>query len=89
MLRARDLRTGCSRATSQEMLHAGLPNGWSVGDKSGSGDHGTQNDIGIIKPPRGAPILATVYYTESAEPLPTREQVIAEVGQIIARTFGS
>jgi beta-lactamase class A len=70
-------------------LHAGLPNGWSVGDKSGSGDHGTQNDIGIIKPPRGAPILATVYYTESAEPLPTREQVVAEVGQIIARTFGS
>jgi beta-lactamase class A len=70
------------------LLHAGLPNGWSVGDKSGSGDHATRNDIGIIKPPRGAPILATVYYTESAEPLSSREQVIAEVGQIIARTFG-
>jgi beta-lactamase class A len=58
------------------LLHAGLPNGWSVGDKSGSGDHATRNDIGIIKPPRGAPILATVYDTESAEPLSSREQVI-------------
>ena len=71
------------------LLHAGLPDGWSVGDKSGAGDHGTRNDIGIIKPPRGAPILATVYYTESAEPMASREQVIAEVGRIIANTFGN
>jgi hypothetical protein len=35
------------------------------------------------------PILAPVYCTESAEPLSSREQVIAEVSQITARTFGS
>jgi hypothetical protein len=38
---------------------------------------------------RGPPILATIYCTESAEPLSSREQVIAEVSQITARTFGS
>ncbi len=70
------------------LLHAGLPDGWRVGDKSGSGEHGTRNDIGIILPPRAAPILAAVYYTEAPGPLSSREQVIAETGRIIADTFG-
>jgi beta-lactamase class A len=71
------------------LLHAGLPNGWRVGDKSGSGEHGTRNDIGIILPPKAAPILAAVYYTESAAPLSSREEVIAETGRIIAQTLGA
>jgi beta-lactamase class A len=71
------------------LLHAGLPNGWHVGDKSGSGERGSRNDIAIIMPPEAAPILAAVFYTESAEPLPVREKVIAETGRIIAQTFGT
>ncbi len=71
------------------LLHAGLPNGWRVGDKSGSGDHGTRNDIGIIVPPGAEPIVAAVYYTGSVEPLASREQVIAEAGRIIAQSVGT
>jgi beta-lactamase class A len=70
-------------------LSSFAPEPYCSGAISRSGDHGTRNDVGIIKPPRGAPILATVYCTESAEPLSSREQVIAEVSQITARTFGS
>ncbi len=69
------------------LLHAGLPDGWKVGDKSGSGDHGTRNDIGIIVPPEAAPIVAAVYYTGSAAPPAARDQVIAESGRIIARSL--
>jgi beta-lactamase class A len=71
------------------LLHAGLPNGWQVGDKSGSGEHGTRNDVGIIVPPEAAPIVAAVYYTGSAEPLSAREQVIAEAGRIITQSLGT
>ncbi len=71
------------------LLHAGLPNGWRVGDKSGSGEHGTRNDIGIILPPGAAPIVAAVYYTGSVEPRSSREQVIAEAGRIIAHSLGA
>jgi beta-lactamase class A len=77
-----------SRITSN-LLRAGLPNGWRVGDKSGSGEHGTRNDIGIIVPPGAAPIVAAVYYTASVEPLSSREQVIAETGRIIAQSLGT
>ena len=45
-------------------LRAGLPPTWGIGDKTGSGDHGTANTIGIIRPPGRAPLLAAVYYTE-------------------------
>jgi beta-lactamase class A len=71
------------------LLRAGLPNGWRVGDKSGAGEHGTRNDIGIIVPPGAAPIVAAVYYTESVEPRSSHEQVIAEVGRIIAQSLGT
>jgi beta-lactamase class A len=43
-------------------LRAGLPLGWRIGDKTGSGDHGTANTIAIIWPPERAPIIAAVYY---------------------------
>lgn len=66
------------------LLRAGLPGDWRVGDKSGSGSNGTRNDLGIILPPKAAPILAAVYYTESTQPAASREKVIAEVGAIIA-----
>ncbi len=71
------------------LLRAGLPSGWRAGDKSGSGEHGTRNDIGIILSPRATQILESVYYTESTEPVSSREQVIAGVGQIIAQAFGA
>jgi beta-lactamase class A len=71
------------------LLRAGLPNGWRVGDKSGSGEHGTRNDIGIIVPPGAARIVAAVYYTQSIEPGSSREQVIAEAGRIIAQSLGA
>ena len=39
--------------------------------------------------PRPAPIVAAVFYTESAEPLASREQVIADAGRIIAQSLGA
>ena len=35
--------------TIGERLRAGLPPGWRVGDKTGSGDHGTANVVAIIR----------------------------------------
>ncbi len=71
-----------------DLLQAGLPNGWRVGDKSGSGGHGTRNDVGIILPPEAAPILAAVYYTGTTEPISVTDHVIAEVGRIIVKSVG-
>jgi beta-lactamase class A len=68
-------------------LRAGLPPGWRIGDKTGSGDHGTANTIAIIRPPERAPIIATVYLTESSAPMDARNAIHKEIGALIAETF--
>jgi beta-lactamase class A len=68
-------------------LRAGLPASWRIGDKTGSGDHGTANTIAIIRPPGAAPIIAAVYYTESSAPMEARNAIHKEIGTLIAQTF--
>jgi beta-lactamase class A len=68
-------------------LRAGLPPSWRIGDKTGSGDHGTANTIAILWPPDRPPIIAAVYYTESSEPMDARNAIHKEIGALIAETF--
>ncbi len=49
--------------TGNTRIRAGVPAGWVVGDKTGTGGYGTTNDIGIIWPPQGDPIVVAIYFT--------------------------
>lgn len=71
-------------STGTEQLRAGMPAGWRVGDKTGSGTHHETNDIAIIWPPQRKPLLVTAYYTGSAADADGRHAVLAEVGRIAA-----
>jgi beta-lactamase class A len=74
---------GCR--TGDRRLRAGVPAGWRVGDKTGSGERGTANDIGILWPPARAPILVAAYYTgATAATEEARSAVLAEVGRLAA-----
>jgi beta-lactamase class A len=68
-------------------LRAGLPPSWRIGDKTGTGERGSTNAIAIIWPPGRAPLIATVYYTESSAPTDARNAVHKEIGALIAETF--
>jgi beta-lactamase class A len=68
-------------------LRAGLPSSWRIGDKTGSGERGSTNTIAIIWPPERAPLIATVYYTESLAPMDARNAIHKEIGGLIAETF--
>jgi beta-lactamase class A len=65
-------------------LRAGLPGDWAVGDKTGSGEFGTTNDVGVIWPPGRAPIVVAIYFTETRAALEQRIAVLASVGRAIA-----
>jgi beta-lactamase class A len=78
----KDCKTGDTR------LRAGLPGGWIVGDKTGTGYFGSTNDIAIAWPPGQAPILIAAYYTESKSQQATRDYVIAEAARIVERQIG-
>ncbi len=70
--------------TGDKRLRAGIPAAWRIGDKTGSGDHGATNDVAIMWPDGGGPILVTVYFAESKLDADARNAVIAEVGRVIA-----
>jgi beta-lactamase class A len=70
--------------TGGARIRAGLPGGWRIGDKTGSGERGTTNDVGVLWPPRRAPLLLTVYLTGTAAPAEQRNATIAAVGRAVA-----
>jgi beta-lactamase class A len=70
--------------TGDRRLRAGIPDGWRVGDKTGSGEHGTTNDIGIVWPRGGGAILVAAYLTETSRDTPACEAVLAAIGRIVA-----
>lgn len=70
--------------TGFKRLRAGLPAGWQIGDKTGTGDNGTVNTVAILRPPGRAPLIATVYLTGATAPMATCEAVHAEIGRLIA-----
>ena len=76
-----DNRTGTHR------LRAGLPTGWRIGDKTGSGSHGSANDIAILWPPGRAPLLVATYLTGTTADPGRREAALAAVARAIARAF--
>lgn len=81
---SRDRLTVWMRAnkTGDARLRAGVPAGWQVADKTGSGRNGATNDIGVLWPPGGAPLLAAVYLTETNASAEQRNAVIAAVGEL-------
>jgi beta-lactamase class A len=69
--------------TGDTRLRAGLPADWRTGDKTGSGERGTTNDVGVVWPPGRAPIVVAIYYTETSVAAEKRNAVLAAVGRAL------
>jgi beta-lactamase class A len=75
-------KTGATR------LRSGLPRGWTVGDKTGTGENGTANDIAFIRRPARAPLLVAAYLTGAAAASgAARDAALAEVGKVVGEAF--
>jgi beta-lactamase class A len=72
--------------TGDKRLRAGLPAGWKCGDKTGSGEKGTTNDVGLIWPPSGKPIVVSIFLTGTDAASELRNDIMADVGRLIAGT---
>lgn len=72
-----------ANTTGNTCIRAGMPIGWTVGDKTGSGDYGTRNDIAVLWPTKGSPIVLSIYFTQFKKEAPKRDDVIASATQIV------
>jgi beta-lactamase class A len=68
--------------TGDQRLRAGAPRSWRIGDKTGTGERGTTNDVGILWPPERKPLLIAAFIADSSAPLAVRNEVLAGVGRL-------
>jgi beta-lactamase class A len=85
----RDRLLGWMRAceTGRDRLRAGLPQDWSVGDKTGSGSRSAVNHVAIAVPPGRAPILVAAYMSDSGKGLAALVAAHADVGRLVAQLW--
>lgn len=69
--------------TGDAKLRAGLPKEWVIGDKTGSGEYGTVNDVAVIWPSNRKPVIASIYITETKASFDDCNAAIAHVGRAI------
>jgi beta-lactamase class A len=67
-------------------IRAKLPQDWGVGDKTGTGEHGTANDVAVLWPPGRGPVLVAVYLTATDGDAARCNAAIAEVGALVMQS---
>ena len=70
--------------TGDARIRAGVPAGWRVGDKTGTGDYGSTNDIAVLWPPRRAPVTLAIYLTGTRPDAKPRNDIVAQATGIVA-----
>ncbi|GAA3788219.1 class A beta-lactamase [Streptomyces phyllanthi] len=74
--------------TGDELIRAGVPEGWVVGDKTGSGFYyGARNDIAVVWPPDSAPIVMAILTNRGEEDDTYDNKLLAEAASVVAGTL--
>ncbi len=75
--------------TGGARLRAGVPPGWHVGDKTGTGgglnthgDSETRNDIAVLWPPGRLPVIVTAYLAPTTLPAARADAAIASIAAL-------
>ncbi|OYU75535.1 MAG: class A beta-lactamase, partial [Burkholderiales bacterium PBB5] len=69
--------------TGGRRLQAGLPSGWRIAEKTGT-SNGSTNDMGVVWPASGAPLVVVGFIRNSRAPFAVREACLADVGRLLA-----
>ncbi|MFD7087661.1 class A beta-lactamase [Streptomyces sp. NPDC059896] len=73
-----------TNTTGDELIRAGVPEGWVVGDKTGSGSyHGARNDIAVVWPPDSAPIVMAIMSNRPDKDARYDNKLIAEATSVV------
>jgi beta-lactamase class A len=76
------LDTMRGNTTGDATIRAAVPDGWSVADKTGTGEYGTRDDIAVVTPPGRAPIVVTVFTTHDSADAEPDDALVAAAARI-------
>jgi beta-lactamase class A len=74
--------------TGGPYIRAGVPTGWTVGDKTGNGDYGTRNDIAVVRPPGRKPIVIALLSNRAQQDSSSQDALLAEATKVIVTDLG-
>ncbi|NUS06478.1 MAG: class A beta-lactamase [Nonomuraea sp.] len=69
--------------TGAARVKAGLPKGWRLAHKTGTGNYGRAHDVAVVWPPGAAPLVLAVMTDRSGYDTPPKEKLIAEATRLI------
>jgi beta-lactamase class A len=74
--------------TGAKRIRAALPAGWTMANKTGTGDYGTANDIAILFPPDAEPIVLAIMSSKPTADASYDEALLAEAAAYVVATLG-
>jgi beta-lactamase class A len=69
--------------TGARLVRAGVPDGWRVGDKSGTASYGTRNNVAVVYPPGRAPWVVVVMTSHDEADAETDDTLVARAAQVV------
>lgn len=76
-----------NNTTGNKRIRAGIPLGWAVADKTGSGAYGIANDIGLVWSPSCKPMVLAIYTIQNKQDAKTRDDIVASTASIVFDEF--
>ncbi|MCZ8495061.1 class A beta-lactamase [Priestia megaterium] len=73
--------------TGDALIRAGVPKSWEVADKTGAGSYATRNDIAILWPPKGDPIVLAILSNRTGKDAEYNDKLIAEAAKQALKTL--
>ncbi|WP_150466250.1 class A beta-lactamase [Francisella sp. SYW-9] len=73
--------------TGSNRIAAELPKGWKIGDKTGTCDYGSTNDVAIVWPNNSRAIVMSILYTQPIKNAEPKDKVIQEVAKLLFDNF--
>lgn len=75
-----------TNTTGDELIRAGVPKGWTVGDKTGAGGvYAIRNDIAVVWPPDSAPIVMAILSNRATKDADYDNKLIADAAAVASR----
>ncbi|MFI5782199.1 class A beta-lactamase [Nocardia sp. NPDC051570] len=72
-----------ANTTGGQRIRAGVPTGWTVGDKTGTGDYGSANDIAVAWTERGTPVVISILTVKPAQQAQADNALLAEAARVV------
>ena len=69
--------------TGDNRIASAIPDHWEIGDKTGTCEYGTTNDVAIIWPEDSRAIAMSIFYTQSEKEAKSKDRILRQVTRIL------